>query len=77
MQITNDKPAQDCIHITIINTHLTDMPLNFQLNTHNTILIEQTTNATHYHLFALPNTVPPKPDLTRITEDDTKIIVEL
>ena len=39
------------------------MPLNFQLTTRSGTLIKQTRTASHYKLYALKNTTPPKPGL--------------
>lgn len=39
------------------------MPLNFQLTTRGGTLIKQTRTASHYKLYALKNTTPPKPGL--------------
>jgi allophanate hydrolase len=76
-QTLSDKPAPGCIRVAVVGAHLTGMPLNFQLSTRDAVLVEQTTSAAHYRLFALPGTVPPKPGLARVTEDGAAIIVEL
>tara|TARA_Y100001951_G_scaffold44641_1_gene35294 strand:+ start:5175 stop:6983 length:1809 start_codon:yes stop_codon:yes gene_type:complete len=76
-QIASDKPAPGCIRVAVVGAHLTGMPLNFQLTTRDAVLVEQTTSAAHYRLYALPGTVPPKPGLARVAEDGAEIIVEL
>ncbi|RAR39334.1 allophanate hydrolase [Pseudomonas sp. MDMC224] len=76
-QTLSDKPAPGCIRVAVVGAHLTGMPLNFQLTTRDAVLVEQTTSAAHYRLYALPGTVPPKPGLARVAEDGAEIIVEL
>ncbi|MBA4244449.1 MAG: allophanate hydrolase [Pseudomonas sp.] len=76
-QTASDKPAPGCIRVAVVGAHLTGMPLNFQLTTRDAVLVEQSTSAAHYRLFALPGTVPPKPGLARVAEDGAAIIVEL
>ena len=72
-------PAQapGSVRVAVVGAHLTGMPLNFQLTSRNAVLVEQTTSAAHYRLYALPGTVPPKPGLARVAEDGAEIIVEL
>ena len=50
------RQAQGCIRVAVVGAHLTGMPLNFQLSTRDAVLVEQTTSAAHYRLFALPGT---------------------
>ena len=76
-QPSGDTAAPGSVRVAVVGAHLTGMPLNFQLTTRNAVLVEQTTSAAHYRLYALPGSVPPKPGLARVTEDGTEIIVEL
>lgn len=66
----------DYVQLAVVGAHLSGMPLNFQLTTRDAVLIEQTTSADCYRLFALNNTTPPKPALKR-DETGQKIIVEV
>lgn len=76
-QPRGDTAAPGSVRVAVVGAHLTGMPLNFQLTTRNAVLVEQTTSAAHYRLYALPGSVPPKPGLARVTEDGAEIIVEL
>ncbi|WJN58608.1 allophanate hydrolase [Pseudomonas sp. SO81] len=69
--------APGSVRVAVVGAHLTGMPLNFQLLTRDAVLVEQTTSAASYRLYALPGTVPPKPGLARVSEDGAEIIVEL
>jgi allophanate hydrolase len=76
-QAPNSTPAPGSVRVAVVGAHLTGMPLNFQLTSRNAVLVEQTTSAATYRLYALPGTVPPKPGLARVAEDGAAIIVEL
>lgn len=49
--------------IAVVGAHLTGMPLNPELTGPGGVLLGETTTAPGYRLFALPDTVPPKPGL--------------
>lgn len=51
------------VKLAVVGAHLTGMPLNFQLTTRGGTLIKQTRTTSHYKLYALKNTTPPKPGL--------------
>jgi hypothetical protein len=55
----------DLIPIVVVGAHLSGLPLNHQLTDTGGHLIRQGRTAPDYRLFALPNTVPPKPGLIR------------
>ena len=76
-QTPSDKPVPGSVRIAVVGAHLSGMPLNFQLTSRDAVLVEQTTSAATYRLYALPGTVPPKPGLARVAEDGAAIIVEL
>jgi allophanate hydrolase len=76
-QTPSSTPAPGSVRVAVVGAHLTGMPLNFQLTSRNAVLVEQTTSAATYRLYALPGTVPPKPGLARVAEDGAAIIVEL
>lgn len=83
MILGNKKDAS--VVVAVVGAHLTGMPLNFQLTTRNATLLEQTLTAKKYQLYALANTVPPKPGLVRVNseklasgdEQGHQLIVEL
>lgn len=60
----NDDPA-NTITVAVVGAHLTGMPLNSQLMERDAVLVEATHTAPCYRLYALANTVPPKPGLIR------------
>jgi allophanate hydrolase len=76
-QAPSSTPAPGCVRLAVVGAHLSGMPLNFQLSGRDAVLVEQTTSAATYRLYALPGTVPPKPGLARVAEDGAEIIVEL
>jgi len=64
----NDDQA-DTITVAVVGAHLTGMPLNSQLTERQAVLLEATHTASCYQLYALANTVPPKPGLIRNDKD--------
>lgn len=82
---TSDQPyiksqKIDSIHsiqLAVVGAHLTGMPLNFQLTTRKATLAKKTTTSANYRLFALKNTVPPKPGLRCTTKLGKAIDVEV
>ena len=54
------------IAIAVVGAHLSGMPLNRELRALNARLLNVTTTAADYKLFALRGTVPPKPGLLRV-----------
>ncbi|CAI1544674.1 Glutamyl-tRNA(Gln) amidotransferase subunit A [Serratia quinivorans] len=69
-------PSAQHVQVAVVGAHLSGMPLNFQLTQRAAILLEQTTTAPCYRLYALANTQPPKPGLVK-TEQGAAIRVEL
>lgn len=57
------------ITVAVVGAHLTGMPLNSQLSERDAVLLEATHTAPCYRLYALANTVPPKPGLIRNEKD--------
>lgn len=76
-QALSSTPAPGSVRVAVVGAHLTGMPLNFQLTSRDAVLVEQTSSAATYRLYALPGTVPPKPGLARVAADGAAIIVEL
>jgi allophanate hydrolase len=54
-----------CISVAVVGAHLSDQPLNHQLTDRGARLIKSCRTAPDYRLFALADTVPPKPGLLR------------
>jgi allophanate hydrolase len=69
-------PPPGYVRLAVVGAHLSGMPLNYQLTERQARLVESTFTADTYKLYALPNTVPPKPGLVR-SEEGAEIIVEL
>ena len=69
--------SSNTVKLAVVGAHLTGMPLNFQLTTRGGTLLEKTKTAAHYKLFALKNTIPPKPGLQRIAKGGQAIEVEV
>jgi allophanate hydrolase len=79
--LNQDNPASTALRrneiaVAVVGAHLTGMPLNHQLTSRNGRLLEQTTTAASYRLYALANTTPPKPGLVFDT-NGSEIIVEV
>ena len=65
------------ISIAVVGAHLSGLPLNGQLTERGALLRETTETAARYRLFALPDTVPPKPGLVRAVSGGSRIAVEV
>lgn len=76
-QKTVNINSSNSVKLAVVGAHLTGMPLNFQLTTRGGTLLEKTTSAAHYQLFALKNTVPPKPGLQYVQKDGHAIELEV
>jgi allophanate hydrolase len=70
----NSPPAR--IEIAVVGAHLSGEPLNHQLTERGARLVRAARTAPRYSLFALPDSVPPKPGLLR-APDDAGTTVEL
>ena len=53
------------VRVAVVGAHLSGMPLNYQLTERGGRLLEATQTSADYRLFALSDTVPPKPGLLR------------
>lgn len=69
--------AVPTVQVAVVGAHLSGMPLNTQLTERHAWRVASTTTSANYRLFALPNTVPPKPGLQRVHENGAAIIVEV
>lgn len=64
------------IRVAVVGAHLRGMPLNKELTERHAQFVTATTTSSHYQLFALANTTPPKPGLVK-AEQGSSIKVEL
>ncbi|HEX7639976.1 MAG TPA: allophanate hydrolase, partial [Burkholderiaceae bacterium] len=69
--------AAHTIELAVVGAHLEGMPLHGQLAERGCRLLQRTRTASHYRLYALPGTVPPKPGLARVSRDGAAIAVEV
>jgi allophanate hydrolase len=60
----------DGVLLAVVGAHLSGMPLHADLIALGAELHQVTTTAAHYRLFALPDSVPEKPALLRVSPDD-------
>jgi allophanate hydrolase len=65
----SNVPGAGEVAIAVVGAHLSGMPLNGELKSHGARLLETTTTAPHYRLFALSNSEPAKPGLLRVAGD--------
>ncbi|HEY3658731.1 MAG TPA: allophanate hydrolase [Steroidobacteraceae bacterium] len=63
-------PLAGEIAIAVVGAHLSGMVLNGELRALGGRLLETTTTARDYRLYALPGTVPPKPGLLRMAKGE-------
>ena len=71
-------PHRKMAQLAVAGAHLSGLPLNHQLTERGAVLVETTTTAPDYRLYALPQTNPPKPGLIRTEPGAGKsITVEL
>jgi allophanate hydrolase len=62
------QQAPGCISIAVVGAHLTGQPLNHQLTERGARLVKSCRTSADYRLFALRDTIPPKPGLVREPE---------
>ncbi len=72
--VANDSLA---IELAVVGAHLSGQPLNDQLVSRGAKCLETTKTAEQYRLYALADTVPPKPGLVRNPEDGAVVEVEV
>ncbi len=58
-----NEEYREMIPVAVVGAHLTGMPLNHQLTDLHGVLLRTCRTAPEYRLFALPNSIPPKPGL--------------
>ncbi len=78
LAVLSPLPADGEIAIAVVGAHLTGMPLNGELRSLGGRLLEETTTAPDYRLYALGNTTPPKPGMLRVAgQQGASIAVEV
>ena len=72
------SPAVEAVlPVAVVGAHLSGLPLNGQLRERGGTLLQATTTAPAYRLFALPGTTPAKPGLLRVAEGGQAIALEV
>jgi allophanate hydrolase len=62
--------AGEFIDLVVVGAHLSGMPLNHQLTGLKAVFDRTAKTLDSYRLYALPGTVPPKPGLARVAENE-------
>ncbi len=75
--LTRAPASASTLPIAVVGAHLGGLPLNGQLTERGATLMEATTTAAQYRLYALPGTTPPKPGLKRVAHGGAAIEVEV
>jgi len=70
-------PRPSNMLLSVVGAHLSGQPLNKQLTELSATLVRSCKTAPEYRLYALPNTVPPKPGLVRVSSGGRAIEVEV
>ena len=65
------------VKLAVVGAHLKDMPLHWQLTSREATFVEATHTAPTYKLFAMADSVPPKPALVHSAEGGAAIAVEV
>ena len=66
----------DTVKLAVVGAHLEGMPLHWQLTSRNASFVGAFTTAPHYRLYAMADSVPPKPALV-YSEDGAAIALEV
>jgi allophanate hydrolase len=69
--------SPDRVRLAVMGAHLSGQPLNHQLLTRQAKLVRSCRTAGRYRLYALAGTVPPKPGLLRVAEQDGGMPVDV
>ncbi|HEX3890170.1 MAG TPA: allophanate hydrolase [Verrucomicrobiae bacterium] len=62
------REKNEGVLLAVVGAHLRGQPLNHQLTSRRARFIKKTKTSSHYRLYALANTQPPKPGLGRVAE---------
>ncbi len=71
------RAVTDAIRMVVCGAHMSGLPLNHQLTERGGSLVEATTTAPCYRLYALPGGPPWRPGLVRVAADGAPIAVEV
>ena len=66
MQAIAGIKEKQMVDVAVVGAHLSGMPFNSQLTERGATLVKTTHTAVDYKLYALPNTTPPKPGMSRV-----------
>ncbi len=70
-------PSADVVRLAVVGAHLSGMPLNWQLSSRGARLVRQCRTAPCYELYAMADSVPPKPALMHVGDGGAAIEVEV
>jgi allophanate hydrolase len=73
----NLESKMQTVKLAVVGAHLNDMPLHWQLTSRNAAFVEATHTAPTYKLYAMADSVPPKPALIHSAEGGSAIAVEV
>lgn len=71
------ESVMQTVKLAVVGAHLKDMPLHWQLTSRDATFVEATHTAPTYRLYAMADSVPPKPALVHSAEDGAAIAVEV
>ncbi len=65
------------VKLAVVGAHLAAMPLHWQLTSRDAVLVRRCKTAPAYRLFAMANTVPPKPALVHVGHGEGGAAIEV
>jgi allophanate hydrolase len=71
-----DRP-QETVKLAVVGAHLEGMPLHWQLASRDARLVAKTRTAPVYRLYAMADTIPPKPALVHVGDGGAAIALEV
>lgn len=77
MPVLDAAPVKPGVKLAVVGAHLAGMPLHWQLTSRDARLVVATQTAPSYRLFAMANSVPPKPAIVFTGDDGASIAVEV
>ena len=76
--IANPLPYEEpTVKVAVVGAHLDGQPLNWQLVERGARKLLSTSTSKNYRLYALSDSIPPKPGLARVMEGGSAIELEL
>jgi allophanate hydrolase len=75
--VTPGRLRDGYVPLAVCGAHMQGLPLNHQLRDRGGYLIEATTTAPRYRLFALPGGPPQRPGMVRVHQDGARIELEV